>query len=396
MIDTIFIGTSGLTGFSKGLKVISNNVANLNTPGFKSSSVQFADLYYQSDFGAPPNRASSQTGTGLTTLGTSVSFKDGDTRQTGNPLDMSLDGPGFFVLRDPKDGALSYSRAGQFEFNEDAVLVTRGTAQEVMGYAKSGEVGTVPLSGLRVSAPQATGKVSFAGNLSSTATSFSIAAVNIIDSGGAPRTLNLDFTRSAAAAPWTVAVAADGNSIGTGTLEFSAATGQPISTANSITIAYTPSGTANTSNITLDFSGDVTSFAGGTSTLAVAKSDGFAAGQLTQASFDEQGVLTLSYSNGQTATGAQLQLALFDNTSGLQQDAAGQFISTDPESLQLGRPGSQGFAKVASSQIEGSNVDLSAEFSDLIVMQRGYQASSRIVTTANEMLQELFDLKRAR
>ena len=144
----------------------------------------------------------------------------------------------------------------------------------------------------------------------------------------------------------------------------------------------------------LDFSSQVTSFAAGTtSTLAVASSDGLPVGTLTQATFDANGVLTLKYSNGNTAAGSELALATFESNVGLSQAGAGEFVSPDPQRAHLGRAGAEGFGKIASSQVEVSNVDLSSEFSNLIVMQRGYQASSRIVSTANEMLQELFDMK---
>ncbi len=396
MIDSIFIGTSGLQGFSKGLKVISNNVANLNTPGFKSSSVQFADLYYQTELGGgyAMGGQASQYGTGLSTLGSTLNFTEGETRQTNNPLDASIDGAGYFVLRNKEDGSLSYSRAGQFEFNADGVLVTRNNGREVMGYAPDGGVRAITLDGLRSNPAQATAKVTFMGNLSSTATSFSpTGGVKVIDSAGGEHSWTVSFTPiTGETGAWKVEASEGGTAIGSGTLRFGV-DGQPVAGSNTVALSFAPAGAA-AGTVTLDFSNSVTSFsAGSTSTLAAVSNDGHGVGAATQVSFDGQGVLQITYSNGQKAGGAQLQLAVFENNQGLSAEGSGQFTNTDPGSMRVGRAASQGLGKITAGQIEASNVDLSAEFSDLIVMQRGYQASSRVVSTSSEMLQELFDMR---
>ena len=391
MIDSIFIGTSGLQGFSKGLKVISNNVANLNTPGFKSSTVQFADLYYQSEVGGgyTLGQDNAQYGTGLSTLGSTINFKDGETRQTGSLLDASVNGAGDFVLRNKEDDSLSYSRAGQFDFNTDGVLVTKNNGRDVMGYAPDGSVRPITLGGLRSNPALASTKVTFSGNVSSTATQFSLNTVKVIDSAGGEHSWTLAFTPvSSETGAWTVKVTEGTTELGTGTLRFGT-DGLPLVGGNTVAVAFAPTGT-----VTLDFSSNVTSFsAGATSTLATASTDGHVAGSATKISFDGQGVLQITYSNGQSASGAQLQLAVFENNQGLTAEGAGQFRNTNPDSMRDGRAASQGLGKITAGQVETSNVDLSAEFSDLIVMQRGYQASSRVVSTSSEMLQELFDMR---
>jgi flagellar hook protein FlgE len=395
MIDSIFIGTSGLQGFSKGLKVISNNVANLNTPGFKSSTVQFADLYYQTEVGGgyTLGQQSSQYGTGLSTLGSTLNFNDGETRQTSSPLDASIDGAGYYVLHNKEDGSTSYSRAGQFEFNADGVLVTKSNGREVMGYGGDGAVRPLSLAGLRISPAQASTKVAFSGNLSSTAPDFSLSAVKVIDSAGGEHTWTLSFTPiSGEAGAWTVQASEAGTPVGSGTLRFGT-DGRPVADAGTVVLAWAPAG-AEAGNITLDFSSNVTSFsAGTTSTLANTSTDGHTVGSASQVTFDSQGVMKITYSNGQTAEAGQLQLAVFENNQGLEAEGSGQFRNTDPHSMRVGRAASQGLGKITAGQIETSNVDLSAEFSDLIVMQRGYQASSRVVSTSSEMLQELFDMR---
>jgi flagellar hook protein FlgE len=396
MFDSINVGMSGLQTFSKGLKVISNNVANLNTPGFKSSDMMFADLYYQnSGAGNSSGGGSNQTGTGVTALSSFINFKDGDVRQTGNPLDMSIDGEGFFVTRDTPDGSTTYTRAGQFGFDKDGFLISRATERQVMGFAADGSLGAISLNGLRVNPPRVTSTVRLQGNLSSTATDVNVDGVHVVDAVGVDHTLRLNFQPLAGApGTWNVTVVDGTTRTLAGAIEF--AGGQPVAGRATVTFAYTPPGGA-AMNVSFDFTNQVTSFAAGaTSTLAVVSGDGVTAGALTQISFDPKGVLTLDYSNGETATGAQLALASFESTGGLIQVGSGDFIAAEDQQPQLARAGSDLVGKVVGNQVEASNVDLSAEFSNLIVMQRGYQASSRIVTTANDMLQELFDMKGSR
>jgi flagellar hook protein FlgE len=397
MIDSIFIGMSGLQTFSSGLKVISNNVSNLNTPGFKASSATFGDLYYQDvPSGQQGEGGPLQYGTGVTTAGTFVNFKAGDTQQTGNPLDLSINGDGFFVTQDAKDGSLTYSRAGQFELDKDGNVVVRGSEQKLMGYSAGNSLEPIALGELKVSKPKATTKVSFVGNLSSTATDFSVDSVKLIDSLGGEHDVKLTFkAKDGAAGTWTVTMTDAGVDTEIGDIKFIA--GSPDPSAESLTLHYSPTGGGPAFDVNLDFSTGVTSFStGATSTLAVSTSDGQAMGQVSSVTFNESGVMTINYSNGQTASGPQIALARVDYDAALEQSAGGQFTSKDPQAVHVGRAASDGYGKIASSQVEGSNVDLSTEFSNLIIMQRGYQAASEIVNTANSMLQNLFDMKTQR
>ncbi len=397
MFDSINIGMSGLQAYSKGLKVISNNVANLNTPGFKSSDTLFADLYYQGGGagGSAGGGGTHQTGTGVSALTSFINFKDGDVRQTGNPLDMSIDGEGFFVTRDATDGSTTYSRAGQFGFDRDGFLISRATQRQVLGFATDGSLGAITLNGLRVNPPRVTSTVRLQGNLSSTATDANVNGLRIVDSVGVEHTVRLNFRpRTGAPGTWTVTVIDGTTEIAAGEILF--AGGQPVAGRNTLSFAYTPAG-GTAFNVNLDFTNQVTSFAAGTvSTLAIASADGVTAGALSQVSFDAEGVLTLAYTNGETATGSQLALATFESRGGLTQVGNGDFVAAQDQQPQLARAGSDVVGTVVGNQVEVSNVDLSAEFSNLIVMQRGYQASSRIVSTANDMLQELFDMKGGR
>lgn len=390
MLESIYVGMTGLLGYSQGLRVIANNTTNINTPGFKSSNLQFADLFYSDRDRA--DGGSTQLGFGLNTLGTTLSFKQGDLRQTGNDMDMAVDGQGMFVLQDDA-GNFSYTRAGQFQFDQDGVLTANRGTQKVMGLDASGNLVTISLSGLKAHAGKPTSTVSFLGNLSSTVTEQAVGGVKVIDRAGKEHTLELKFTNTSAttAGSWSVELFEGTTSVGTGTIVF--VDGKPTTETAKISMIYTPSG-QTAIDLTLDLSKDVTSHASGNlSTLAMSKQDGVLPGALAGFTVDSKGALSLTYSNGQVVSGTKLALARCDILESIEARGDNQFVTVDGRMLSLGNAGENGFGSVQARVIEISNVDLSQEFSDLVVMQRGYQASSQVVSTANEMLQELFSLK---
>lgn len=394
MLESIYVGMTGLLGYSRGLRVIANNTANLNTPGFKSSSMQFADLFYGS--GDPSGGSSGgnldRFGFGLNTTGTSVSFKQGDLRATGNDLDMAVDGQGMFVLKD-SEGNVSFSRAGQFKFDANGVLVDRSTEAKVMGLDASGGFVEISVAGSMTNAGRPTARVKFLGNLSSTATEQTVNNVKVTDGAGAEHLLSLKFTNTTATSPgsWRVDVTEGSISVGRAQIVFVG--GKPASGSESFSLDYAPPGQPATS-VAFDFSTDVTSFAAGNlSTLAMASHDGVGPGSLTGASFDEDGNLVMEYSNGQNTQGARLALGRFDSPDAVVPVGGNRFLPTQKQAWHIGSAGAGGFGSVRSGVVEISNVDLSQEFSDLVIMQRGYQASSQVISTANDMLQELFSMK---
>ena len=391
MFDSIFIGASGMQSFSTGLKVISNNVANLNTPGFKSSEVQFANLFYQTS-GSTSGAGYNLFGSGVMAGQTFIDFQAGETRQTGNPLDLSIGGDGFFVTRDAKDQTITYSRAGQFEFDKDGFLVARGTGRQAQGLGAGGALAPISINGLRLNPPKPTSQIKLTGNLSTGSTEFTLDAVKVIDAVGGEHTLKLTFKPKAnEEGTWTVSVLDGDTEVSSAEVKFLA--GTVLAGSDQFTFAYAPAGMSSI-DVKVDLSKDVTSFnTGTTSSLAVGSTDGHAVGSLTQVAFDGKGVLSLTYSNGEKVTGQQLALAAFDTTEGLRPAGEGEFTHPGNEQRHLGTASSGRFGSIVSSQVEVSNVDLSSEFSDLIVTQRGYQASSRLVSTANEMLQDLFEMK---
>jgi len=389
MFESIFVGMSGLHGFSQGLRVIANNTANINTPGFKGSTTQFADMFYST---ANSGSGMAQVGYGLNTTGTALNFKQGELRQTGNNLDLALDGQGLFTLRDGS-GNLHYTRAGQFMFDANGVLTNRSEAQKVMGADASGTLGEINITGQATLAGKPSTTLKFSGNLSSTATAQTVNSVKVIDNVGGEHLLSVKFTNVGTTTPgaWTVDLLDGATSIGSGQIVF--ADGRPAAGSSTISLAYTPAG-LTALPLMLDFGTDVTSFASGTlSTIAFQSQDGYPPGALTGATFDGTGVLVLSYSNGQTAKGSRLSLARFDSLDAVESVGGNAFDATNSLAWHVGVAGEGGFGTVKSGMVELSNVDLSQEFSDLVIMQRGYQASSQVISTANEMLQELFAMR---
>jgi flagellar hook protein FlgE len=390
MLDAIQIGVSGLLGYQQGLRVIANNTANMNTPGFKASTLQFSDLLHAN--GGSNGAAGFEPGYGLGTAGTRLDFRQGDLRQTGNDLDLAVDGDGLFTVRDAQ-GHIRYTRAGQFQFDAKGLLVTRTDGNQVLGLDASGRLGTVSLEGLRVAPGKATTSVRFTGNLSSTTPQQSVGAVKVFDAQGAQHTLTVNFTSTAADQPgsWKVELLEGDTSFGTAKLVF--ADGQPTADSRQPTFTFKPAG-GSAQQVTLDFSSDVTSFAAGDlSTLAMSTQDGYAPGNLGKVAFDETGTLVATYTSGQTRKGARLALGRFTTPDAVQDIGGNLFAAAQGIAWQQGVGGVAGFGSIRGGMLESSNVDLSREFSDLVVMQRGYQAASQVISTANDMLQELFGMR---
>ncbi|MDB5874609.1 MAG: flagellar hook-basal body complex protein [Ramlibacter sp.] len=390
MLNSIYVGMTGLQGYSQGLRVIANNTANLNTPGFKSSSLQFADMFYSN---SNSGSGTMQVGYGLNTAGTVLNFQQGELRQTGNSLDLAIDGQGLFTVRDDS-GNLHYTRAGQFTFNEDGVLVSRVDGAKVMGQDANGAIGEISIAGKGTVPGKATTTATFSGNLSSTAATQTVGSVKVIDSVGGEHMLSVNLVNDGATTPgaWTVQLMDGASVVGSGQIVFS--NGTPQAANSRVNITYTAAGLAAIP-LTLDFSSNVTSYASGNlSTLAFASQDGSLPGSLTSQSFDASGTLVLAYSNGQTVKGSTLSLGRFDSLDAVAARGNNQFDATNSLAWHTGVAGDGSFGAVRSGMVELSNVDLSQEFSDLVIMQRGYQASSQVISTANDMLQELFQMKK--
>lgn len=391
MIDSISIARSGLMGFGSALRAIANNTANLNTPGFKGSSTQFANMFYgNNSLIGNGNSNFGQFGYGLNTLGTSINFQQGELQNTGNPLDLAIDGQGFFVLRDG-NGNIHYTQDGQFKFDSSGTLVSTTTGEQVMSLDAGGNLVPLTLTNLKSSPAQATSTITFSGNLSSTATTNTLGNITVIDGAGTSHTLSLSFTPVVGTpGSWTATLSDGATTVGTATLVFS--NGRPTPASATMSMTYTPAG-GTPVPLTLDFSNNVTSFdSGATSSLAMATQNGYGPGTLTKATFDAAGTMVLSYSNGQTVKSRQLALGQFLSEDDVEAVGNNEFAAKNGVQWQIGKAGIGQFGAVHSGQIELSNVDLSQEFSELVIMQRGYQACSQVISTSGDMLTALFGM----
>lgn len=387
MLESVYIGMTGLMGYSQGLRVIANNTANINTPGFKGSTMQFADLFSSGDQAGGLARPGS--GHGLGTGATTLNFRQGELRQTNNELDLAISGEGLFTLRDD-EGKLHYTRAGQFQFDSDGVLVSRINGARVMAVDAEGKLSEVSIANARLHAGKPTTGIALAGNLSSTADSHTVGGIKVFDAAGGEHSLTMHLS-AVSAGVWDIAVTEGDSTVGGGQIEFQ--NGSPNSATAKLSVVFTPPGQAPVP-LTFDFTQGVTSFASGDlSTLDMSKQDGFGAAALTRTGFDTTGNLVLTYANGQTVRAARLALGRFDSIDAVAPAGNNEFDAVIAGAWHVGFAGTGAFGSVSSGMIEVSNVDLSQEFSELVIMQRGYQASSQIVSTANDMLQELFSMK---
>lgn len=395
MIDSIYVAASGLTGHQKGLKVISNNVANLNTPGYKGSQAQFADVFL-SQGGDASTGESTTPGGGLDTLNPTVNFSTGDIRETGRDLDMALDGPGFFVVRNDQ-GQTLYTKSGRFEFNSDGQLVTMDNGMAVMGLTGGQALSTIDISKLKYSPPKATTTVTLSGNLSSTAASgttpgTATKTATVYDKLGGNHTLTLLFTTTAVSGTWTLDVKDNGVTVGSGTVKTLGSFPDP--TADRISVIINAAdGSASPIDIIL---GDqVTGNSGGTtSTIDIQKTDGNTAGTVTKTVFDATGTLVVTYSNTLTTKGPKVAVAEFVSPEVLTAVSGALFKYTGSDPVRLVAAGNT--TKLTGGSLELSNVDLTDQFSAMILIQRGFQASSQVLSTASDMIQALYDMKSRR
>jgi len=390
MLRSLYSGISGLRSHQTMLDVTGNNIANVNTTAFKSSATQFQDTLSQLTQGAggPQEQIGgtnpAQVGLGVRVAGISTNFSQGSAQSTGRATDLMISGDGFFVT---KTGTQTlYTRAGSFDFDGAGRLVSPDGAI-VQGYtAVNGVVSdggptsdvTLPLG---VVAPAAsTTSATVSGNLPSDAAAGTalVRDVQVYDNTGTARTVSLSYTKTAAG--WDVAGTDPNGSTGTASLTFSGG-------------AQTSAGTMTIGGIAVDMS-KLTGFAGLT-TVAVSNQNGRAAGTLKSYTLSKDGTLVGSFSNGASQAIGRVVLATFSNPGGLEKAGSSGYKSTfNSGNATIGTPGSGSLGSLQSGALEMSNVDLSQEFTNLIVAQRGFQANARIITTSDEVLQELTNLKR--
>lgn len=383
MFQALFNSLSGLFSFSKSLNTVSNNVSNMNTPGFRGTDTFFSNI---------------NGGRGTHIGGEALRTAAGDVRQTGNATDLAVDGNGYFVLRD-SEGNLHYTRAGQFRFNDDGLLVDTVSGYQVLAFDSTGTLSTVNLNDHRTIPGQRTTAVGFKGNLAPGSTSTPVNSVTVHDASGVAHTWAVTFTNNSSVNPGSFLVSVKdeaGTVVGTGEVRFRT-DGSPLTGFNTITVSPTYNGAELP--VTLNF-GTPGTFTGLTSLAGMANSatakaeDGHGVLTVSDLRFDEKGVLQLSYSQSVKRQGPQIALATFANESALKMEG-GRFVTgASPADSEIGRAGEGAFGRITGGSLEMSNVDLTREFADMIIIQRGYQASSRVMTVSNEMLEQLYNSTR--
>lgn len=390
MLRSLYSGISGLRSHQTMLDVTGNNIANVNTAGFKASTTQFQDTLSQMTQGAGGPQTGvggtnpAQVGLGVQVAGISTNFAQGSAQATGKATDLMISGDGFFVTRLGNDTV--YTRAGSFDFDAQGRL-TSADGKIVQGYSatdgvvnEGGAVGdiTLPLNG--ASPARVTTQATLSGNLpSDTAVGGTLERdVKVYDAAGNESTLALTFTRTAGG--WAVE-GERGTQRGTTNLTYG---------ANG---TLTGGGQLAVGGITVELGG-VTGFAA-LNTVAVSGQNGREAGTLQGFSLSKDGTLVGQFSNGESLAVGRIALATFANAGGLEKAGSSGYRATaNSGDAQVGAPGSPGVGSITSGTLEMSNVDLSQEFTNLIVAQRGFQANARIITTSDEVLQELTNLKR--
>ena len=401
MIRTIYTALSGMDAYRKGLDAISNNVANLNTPGFKSGVPMFLDIVQRNASGGLLGSAgSSQRGAGVTVDTNIVDFKQGEMRSTGNPLDAAVDGSGFFVLE--RNGQQYYTRAGQFQFDKDGFLVDRSSGARVAVSTASAGLTDFNVDAMRAFAPKATKLVTVSGNLARTGSAaYELGSITVFDSAGGSHALKAKFVQDGTdPLKWTVEVR-DENNVVLGSASVTFNTDGTLNADPALKVTVKPKDLP-TFDVGFDFGkagsyGGITSLVNNTqSQLQMVKQDGVTFGSLTSVDFDEKGQVTLHYSNGEKLTPATLLLAQFGSSDPLVSIGGGLFVAPDATAPIIGTANSHGLGRLVGGQLELSNVDLTEQFTNLIIIQRGYQASSQMATVANEMVQQLLTITQGR
>lgn len=410
MGNAISIGQTGLAASSRQMDVIANNLANSNTIGFKASSTLFASMMNQ----GLSNVGSLATGQGVKVANVATQFTQGSFETTGNATDMAIDGDGFFIVKDPSIGTL-YTRVGSFHIDNNNNLVDNN-GYKVQGYmTEDGIVSSIPTDILlqKSTNAAATTEISFGANLNENAAEADTynVSMGIYDSKGGIHNLSIIFTKTDTAATWDYAGTFDGVDIDgfAGTLAFDA-DGVLVPPVADVTITIDPDiataggvsilkgatvGVDNEINwaILTDDTQKLTGY-NRASIVTSMTTDGFSSGDLRSLSVDGKGVISGTYSNGEVVEMAQISLANFTDQSSLKKN--GNYFG---ETSGSGKPtinaaGSGGLGEIQSNSLEGSNTDISKEFINMITAQRAYQASAKIITTSDQMLTELMNIKR--
>jgi len=416
--SSFYTGLSGLDTSSTAMQVIGDNIANLQTTGFKGSSVLFEDVLGAALSGVT---GSNQTGAGAKVSTVDGNFTQGSLETTDVTTDIAINGKGFYAVKDANSSEVYYTRAGHFVFDNQGYYVDPN-GYRVQGYLYD-TTGTTLIENLvdlqinqsSMIAPKTTSAVQMGLNLDASdatgvfninnpsGTSSYSATTNIYDSLGQSHTIQVFFTKTAAQT-WRWSAVIDGSDVqggapgvyqlyGTGVLNFNTSgaltTVMPVNFyTGAITFAdgITPPAT------TIEYTG-TTQYGSASATENISQ-NGFAAGTVSGITINGDGNIVANYTNGVNRNYARLALADFPNLNGLVRKGQNLYQSTTKSGDPLyNKPGVGGMGSISSSMLEESNVDMAAEFIRMIITQRGYQANSKVISTTDDMLSQLINIR---
>jgi len=422
MAGSLWSGISGLNASNEQMDIIGNNIANVNTVGFKAGSTVFGDILSQSITGGS---GTMQIGRGVRVTAIPTLFGQGSFASTQSATDLAIDGEGFFIVKN-SDGATYYTRAGMFNMGEGGYLRDMN-GYKVQGYLyengiNTNAIGDISLSDIQ-SDPSATTEFSIGANLNSEAAEgdIFISAQTVYDSLGGAHTLKMEFTKTANAREWechayleqdgvytesdtvpaaTITFEIDGSldttAVGDIDLDFSTfqsalPSGAEIGTGGTNSIKWVVEGDPATTSLTPE---TLTGYASPSVNRSLV-SDGWSSGELQSLSIGSDGVIDGSFTNGQSMAIGQIALAKFSNTLGLKKMGNSLFaVTVSSGDALINKPGTGGVGEISPNSLEMSNVDLATEFINMITAQKAYQASAKVVTTTDQMMSELMNIRR--
>ncbi len=387
MFGAIYIGLSGLSAYSRGLQQVSNNVSNLNTTGFKSSTVSFQNFYGSADQGGLSfSTGSGSSGGGVGVGDQRLDMKQGELRQSDRDLDLTVDGAGFLVLM--KGDEMVYARTGSFEVDKDGFVVLSGTEYRLATLDPAGRPTALSITDRQTNPPAQTTKIKLGNYISSSATSYVINDVKVYDANGTQYLWKVQFDRASVQDTWKVKISDDKGLVSTAQeLKYQFGGGPVDPTTSKLKFAGTGG-----FEVEIDFSATMT-FTNQNSALSVTSVDGRGVGSLATLSVNAKGELELGYSNEQKVSLGAVAISDFRNPQELEQRSGGLFAYSGSDPLTFLSSSDTRVGQVLGKRLEASNVDLSKQFGDLILIQRGFQASSQIVSVSNDMIQQLFGIR---
>ena len=408
MLQAMFNGVSAIEAHQEKMDVIGNNIANVSTTGYKAGRVTFEDQLSQTLQGASKSNASTggtnpqQLGLGVKVASIDTIMTQGGLQSTSRATDMAIQGNGFFM--EGNASGMFYTRDGSFTLDSSGNLVNSADGSYVLGWSadangtinSNSQISTaskisVPVGGLTT--VNATTNVAYSGNLSADATPADAPytrSIAVYDSLGKAQNLTIAYTRDAATNTWNWSASGDAGATGSGQITFDS-TGKQTGMTGSVTIAPTD-GSTTPQTITPDFS-HLTQLAGSTSAAPLSQ-DGIGPGTLQSFKVDQTGTVTGVFSNGLTRALGQLALASFANPEGMERAGGNKFVESINSGLpQVGAATTAGLGGISTGYLEQSNVDLSTEFTNMIITQRGFQANTKIITTVDQLLDDVIRLK---